>query len=292
MVGKALIQFIERQTVLDRTSDVLQAWVRAMFRSGGATGRNLKDVLNGTWLGHPLHPALTDVPIGSWTIAIGLDAFGVTTGRNELQQAADFAVGVGTIGALGAAVAGLTDWSDTDSRPRRMGLAHAIVNIGATSLFAASFAMRRTDRRLGVILGFIGYGVASMGAFLGGHLVFAQRIGVTHAGQKLTDEFIAVLPDTELKEDQLCRAEVNTVPLVLVRHAGAIYALVETCAHLGGPLSQGTLEDGNVRCPWHNSCFSLKDGHVINGPAAFEQPCFETRVRDGQIEVRGKQSFE
>jgi len=288
MLGKALIQFIERQTALDRTSDVLQACVRAMFRSAGTGGQDLKDVLNGTWLGHPLHPALTDVPIGSWTMAVGLDAFGVITSRHELDQAADIAVAIGTIGALGAAVAGLTDWSDTDSRPRRVGLAHAIINIGATSLFASSFAVRRTNRRGGVMLGFVGYGVASAGAFLGGHLVFAQRIGVTHAGQKLTNEFIAVLPDTELKEDQLCRAAVNGVPVVLIRHAGAIYALVETCAHLGGPLSQGTLENGNVRCPWHNSCFSLKDGHVINGPSVFAQPTFETRVRNGQIEVRGK----
>jgi len=288
MVGKALTEFIERQPAFDHISDALQWCIRGMFRSAGPNGQKLKDALNGTWLGHPLHPALTDVPIGSWTMAVGLDAFGVATGRKELAPCADIAVALGTAGALGAAIAGLTDWSDTDSQPRRVGLAHAIINIGATALFASSLVMRRTDRRVGVMLSFIGYGVASVGAFLGGHLVFAQRIGVTHAGQKLTDEFIAVLPDTELKEDQLCRAEVNSVPLVLVRHAGEVYALVETCSHLGGPLSQGTLEDGNVRCPWHNSCFSLKDGHVINGPAVFAQPCFETRVRDGQIEVRGK----
>ncbi len=288
MLKDAFIEFIERQTGLDHASDVLQSCVRELFGSAGPSGQKLKDALNGTWLGHPLHPALTDVPIGSWTMAVVLDTVGIATGRRELAVGADLAVTIGLVGALGAAVAGLTDWSDMDSRPRRVGLAHAIINIGATALFAGSLAMRRTNRRVGVIFGFMGYGVMSAGAFLGGHLVFGERIGVNHAAQKLTDEFTDVLADTDLREGQLCRAEAAGVPVVLARQGGAIYALVETCAHLGGPLSQGTLGDGTLRCPWHNSCFSLADGHVINGPAVFAQPFFETRVQDGRIEVRAK----
>lgn len=288
MLGSALIKFIESQTVLDRAGDALQSDIRLAFRAAGSNGQYLKDALNGTWLGHPLHPALTDVPIGSWTMAVVLDALGLATGRREFAQGADIAVAVGLAGALGAAVAGLTDWSDTDSQPRRVGLAHALINIGATSLFASSLAMRRPNRTVAIMLGFAGYGVMSAGAFLGGHLVFAERIGVNHAARKLTDEFVAVLADADLQDGELCRAQASEVPIVLARHAGTIYALLETCAHLGGPLSQGTLEGGNLRCPWHNSCFSLEDGHVINGPAVFAQPCFETRVRNGQIDVRAK----
>lgn len=288
MLGQTLIEFIERQVALDEPSDAFQLRIRNLFRSAGPYSQNLKMLLNGTWLGHPLHPVLTDIPIGSWTLAVVLDGIGIATGRDELNPGADLAVAIGVAGALGAAVTGFTDWSDTDSRPRRVGLGHALINISATAFFVSSLSTRRSNRRIGIILGFMGYGVMSAGAFLGGHLVFEERIGVNHAAQPLTDEFIPVLAESDLPDNVLRRVEADGVSVVLARHAGAIYALVETCAHLGGPLSQGTLEDGNVRCPWHNSCFSLEDGHVINSPSVFPQPCFETRVRNGQIEVRAK----
>lgn len=287
MITEAFIAYIGRATVLDQLSDVLQPAIGEMFRNAGARGQRLKNFLNGTLLGHPLHPALTDVPVGSWTTALVLDVLGMVTGREDLAPGADLAVAIGLAGAVGAAVAGITDWSDTDSRPRRVGMAHALINSSATLLYAGSLAMRRRNRGLGITLGLAGYVVMSAGAYLGGHLVSVERIGVDHAAPKLTDEFISVLADTDLPENELRSADANGVPIVLVRRGSAIYALGEVCAHLGGPLSQGTLEDGAVRCPWHGSRFALDDGHVVDGPSAFAQPCFETRVRDGHIEVRG-----
>jgi nitrite reductase/ring-hydroxylating ferredoxin subunit/uncharacterized membrane protein len=287
VITEAFVTFVGRETSLDRLSDALQPAIGQLFRRGGTRGQKLKDVLNGTWLGHPLHPALTDVPIGCWTAALVLDVVGVLTGRDELAPGADLAVAIGLAGALGAAVAGITDWSDTDSRPRRVGIAHALINSSATLLYAASLAIRRKARGPGIALSLAGYGVMTMGAYLGGHLLTVERVGVDHAAQKLPDEFVPVLADADLRQDELRSVDANGVPIVLVRRGGAIYALGEVCAHLGGPLSQGTLEDGTVRCPWHGSRFALDDGHIVNGPSAFAQPCFETRVRDGRIEVRG-----
>ena len=73
---------------------------------------------------------------------------------------------------------------------------------------------------------------------------------------------------------------------LLVRQHGRVCALAHPCAHLGGPLSEGTLKDGSVVCPWHGSEFGLDDGHVINGPATQPQPVVCVRERDGGIEVK------
>jgi nitrite reductase/ring-hydroxylating ferredoxin subunit len=76
------------------------------------------------------------------------------------------------------------------------------------------------------------------------------------------------------------------MPVLLLRRGERIYAIAETCAHLGGPLAEGTLDGLSVICPWHGSRVALEDGRVLDGPSTFPQPCFETRVHHGQIEVR------
>jgi nitrite reductase/ring-hydroxylating ferredoxin subunit len=75
---------------------------------------------------------------------------------------------------------------------------------------------------------------------------------------------------------------------MLVRAGGRIHALANTCSHLGGPLCEGTLHEGGVVCPWHGSRFDLETGEVLDGPAVFPAPRFETRVRDGRIELRAE----
>jgi nitrite reductase/ring-hydroxylating ferredoxin subunit len=133
----------------------------------------------------------------------------------------------------------------------------------------------------------LGYAVSSASAYLGGHLVFSEQIGVNHAAaQEMPKEFVPVLSDAELREGELKRADAGGVPVLLVRCEGDVCALAHTCAHLGGPLSEGKLEGDVVQCPWHGSRFNVRDGSVVDGPATFPQPRFETRVREGQIEVR------
>lgn len=279
---------LSEQPWLDRPAKVLQKGIKSAYEAGGTPGQTLKNFLHGVWLGHPLHPVLTDVPVGAWTAALTLDALEVTTRRRGFGAAADVGVGLGVVSALAAAVAGLTDYQHLSGKPRRVGLVHAVSNVLATGLFGASWWMRRRGKRAaGRQFGLLGYLLAMVGGYLGGHLVFAQRIGVNRAAtDHAPDDFTPVLPMSELVEGRLRKAEVRGMPVLLVRRGDRLYALAETCAHLGGPLSEGWLVEGSVVCPWHQSRFRLEDGQVLDGPSTFSQPCFETRVRNGQVEVR------
>lgn len=288
MVTEALIKTVERQEVLDQLSDKIQPLVSNAFESTGPAGREVKNFLHGTWLGHPLHPALTDIPLGAWTAALALDAMESISGRKELGAGADVAIAVGLVGAAGSAVTGLTDWSEINGRARKVGLLHGLLNVGATALYATSLVLRRKDMR-GAGRGFamLGYAVSSTAAYLGGHLVFSEQIGVNHAAaQDMPKEFVPVLADAELRESEMKRVDAGGVPVLLIRREGEVCALANTCSHLGGPLAEGKLEGDVVQCPWHGSRFNVRDGSVVDGPATFPQPCFEARVREGQIEVR------
>ena len=288
MAAEALMKVVDQQEALDRLSEQIQPLVQNAFKSAGPAGKELKNILHGTWLGHPLHPALTDVPLGAWTAALALDAMESISGRRELRAGADAAIAIGLVGAAGAAVTGLTDWSETNGRARKVGLLHGLLNVGATVLYSTSLVLRRKQKRnAGMGFAMLGFAVSSASAYLGGHLVFSEQIGVNHAAaQEMPKEFVPALADTELREGEMKRADAGGVPVLLVRCEGEVCALAHTCSHLGGPLSEGKLEGDVVQCPWHGSRFNVRDGSVVDGPATFPQPRFETRVREGQIEVR------
>ena len=243
-----------------------------------------KNLLHGVGLGHPLHPALTDIPIGAWTAAQVLDAIGA-------DDAADLAIGVGLIGALGAAVTGLADWSETNDRARNIGLVHGILNVVATGLYAASLITRKRkrSRQTGVALSMLGYATAFASAYLGGHLVFAEQIGVDHtatANQKKPAKFTRAMKADDLRENKPTKCDVDGVSILLFKRDEEIFAISETCPHLGGPLSEGKVVNGAIECPWHGSQLALDDGHVVNGPTAYPARCFDVRVRGSYIEVR------
>jgi nitrite reductase/ring-hydroxylating ferredoxin subunit len=129
-----------------------------------------------------------------------------------------------------------------------------------------------------------------LGAYLGGHLVFGEQIGVNHATQtELPTEFAPVMRDEELPENEPRRVQYNGLPVVLVRERSRVYALYERCSHMSGPLAEGKIEGNAIRCPWHGSCFSLEDGSVLEGPATNPQPSFEVRIADGQIYLRSRE---
>ena len=290
-VGEAAIEVLERQHWLDSVASGLQKAVTGAFEAGGDMGRRIRDVLHGTWLGHPLHPVLTDIPLGAWTTALVLDA--AATERNGLSHAADAAIGIGLVGAAGAAVTGLTDWQHTTDDDRRVGLTHGLLNIGATALYITALGLRRGGARdTGRLLAGAGFVVTMAAAYIGGHLVFRKRLGVDHAERPgAWEDFVAVLREDALEEGQPRRVETHGVSIALVRRHGRVYAIGDRCAHLGGPLSEGAMEgDAALRCPWHGSVFALDDGRVLEGPSTYPQPCFETRVRAGQIEVRPRES--
>jgi nitrite reductase/ring-hydroxylating ferredoxin subunit len=204
---------------------------------------------------------------------------------------AETAIKIGLIGAVGAAVAGATDWSETDGRAKRIGLAHGVMNLTATGLYALSLLLRHRSRSKGIALSMTAFGVAMSSAFLGGHLTYGEQIGVDHTAtpdQGTPKEFVGVLDAGELAENKATKVTAEGVDIVLVKR-DAIHALRETCTHLGGPLSEGKIEDDAIVCPWHGSRFCLKDGRVLDGPAVFPERVFDVRVREGRIEVRAQE---
>ncbi len=286
-----VIDLIEKQEWLEPIADALQQAGGRAYDKAGPVGRRLKNSLHGTWLGHPLHPALTDVPLGAWTTSTVLDLLDEFGGRDQYARAADAAICVGLTGASVAALAGLTDWRETYGGARRLGLAHGLLNIAAVSLFTTSWILRkRKQRPAGRALSLAGYAVGCLSAWLGGHLVYSERIGVDHTSpEPLPPDWLAILDEAALPEGQPRRVDAHGAPVVLVKQNGRIYAIGEVCSHLGGPLAEGSLEGDSIRCPWHGSRFSLADGRVLDGPATHAEPCLETRVRDGRIEVRQTQ---
>lgn len=287
MDATEIVKTIEEQPWLGAAEDVQNTVLQA-YEAGGAGGRQVKNFLHGTWLGHALHPVLTDIPLGAWTVVLVLDTLDAARGQEEYSGGADAALGIGLIGATGAAVSGLTDWASSGRQAQRLGLLHGLLNVGATALYTSSWlARRRGNRVAGRVLSLLGYSIGLASAYLGGELISDKGLSVDHAERaELTGDWIGVLSDAELPENALKGVEVNGIRVLLVRHGGKVFAIGEVCSHLGGPLAEGELVDCSVRCPWHGSRFDLRDGRVLDGPATYPQPRFEVRVRDGQIEVR------
>ena len=283
-MAKNLNDVVARQEWLQPVEENVQRNVRKAFHR---IRPGVKNFLHGTWLGHPLHAVLTDVPIGSWTAAVVLDVAESATGNEDLGKAADACIAIGLVGAAGAAITGVTDWQHVDPPARRIGLVHALLNVTGVALFASSLFVRRRSRTGGKVLSTMGYTISAIAADFGGSLVYNERIGVDHnAHQNFPGEFTSVMQESELREGQLTRAEWNGSRILLLRRGERIFAIGETCSHLGGPLSEGELEGDSVQCPWHGSRFSLQDGSVLDGPAVHTLPRLETRVNNGRIEVR------
>src|SRR5215469_14025524 len=119
---------------------------KTLYANGRPSAQKIRNFLNGTWLGEPLHVVLTDVPIGAWTVAIIFDALDLIRKRREFSLAADTSLAVGLLGAAGAAITGITDWSDVDPPARQLGLFHGLLNVGVTALFATSFILLAKER--------------------------------------------------------------------------------------------------------------------------------------------------
>jgi nitrite reductase/ring-hydroxylating ferredoxin subunit len=273
-----IIDRIERTEALDAVSKPLVDFVAKAVRP-----RAVRNWLSGTPLGHPLHPMLTDVPIGAWTMASFLDL----CGGEAAEPAADLLVKAGALAALPTAASGLNDWSDTYGPETRIGLVHAGANSSALLIYLASARARKHGHRgFGKLLGLLGLGTLVAGSYLGGHLSFGKGTNVNRtAWQEGPGEWTPVLAEAELGEAAR-KVDAGGVPVLLCRDGGRIRALANTCSHMGGPLDEGTFADGCVTCPWHGSVFRLSDGGIVRGPATTAQPHYETRVQDGQIEVR------
>ncbi|MFF1465704.1 Rieske 2Fe-2S domain-containing protein [Streptomyces sp. NPDC058330] len=278
--GKVLraMDRLEHTTALDGAIDVVRDAVQSVPLGPW------RDVLHGRWLGHPVHPLMVQVPVGAWFSAAVLD---LLPGQ---RRAACALIGVG-IGAAGpAAVAGWADWAELKPRQQRVGFVHAAANITAVALYTASFTARTRGRTgLGKALGLMGLSAMGIGGAIGGHLAYRQASGANHAEavpDVVESGWHEIGPVADFPVGVAVRRNVGTVPVVVVRESGEqVHVLADTCSHMGGPLSEGEVSGGCVRCPWHGSVFRLSDGWNVQGPATAPQPAFETRITAGRAEV-------
>jgi len=288
MLSHTISRFIDRQRWLDPLADVLQKVTTAVYR--GRLGRSVKSLFNGTWLGHPLHPVLTDIPLGAWTLAIIFDLIYLFGQRSPMaRSAAEILIAVGVVAALGAAVTGYTDWGDTVDRERRIGLSHGLLNLIATLLYAVSLVLRLTTpgQGAGITVSWIGYVLLISAAYLGGELVFNIGTGVNHhAWQQQPTDWTPAMRAGDLVEGKPQMADLNGTPVFLLKRGDVITAVSDTCSHAGGPLHEGTLEGQVVVCPWHASRFDLRTGAVRGGPATVPLVRYDARITEGRVEVR------
>jgi len=265
---------VEHASWLDRACDAISGQVRKVIRPG-----HVEDLLSGTALSHPVHPMLVAVPIGAWTSATTLDLFGADRRTRRAL------VAIGAVAAVPTAATGASDWLSTARAERRVGLVHAAANGAALALQLASWRARRDRGVAGPALSAAALALTSVAGWLGGHLSYAQGVGVdTTVFQSFPTEWTDLCAIDEVGEKP-ARRDVGGVPVVIFRTGQDIVALADRCTHRGGPLHEGSVDGGCITCPWHGSVFD-RSGHVVSGPATRPQPALETRRVDGRIQVR------
>jgi nitrite reductase/ring-hydroxylating ferredoxin subunit/uncharacterized membrane protein len=279
-MGRLIARLIAAQDGWARPlGDFNQRWLSALFRPI----RPVKDFLDGTWLGHPLHAAATDIPIGTLLLTVVLDLMGQSA-------AADIALVATILFMLAAAATGAADYADTDGAARVRATVHSTLMVVALLLLLVSLALRATggaDRTIPIALSIIGFLIVTAGAYVGGDVVYifgnmVSRHAFRSAGTKWVKlETGAVTDLATLPEATPTKVRAGINDLVLVRTGDTVFALHAVCAHAGGPLAEGAFVDGCIECPWHGSRFRMTDGHVRRGPALYDQPSYEIRAAEG-----------
>jgi nitrite reductase/ring-hydroxylating ferredoxin subunit/uncharacterized membrane protein len=283
MLSRLLTRLIEAQAGWARPfGNFNKRWLGALFRPL----RPLKDFLNGRWLGHPLHAVLTDVPIGCFTLVLIFDIV-------DQRTASDVSLAFGLLAMAGAAVAGLADYTDTDDHPLMVATVHATIMVVSLLVLLVSLVLRLgvaagDSRALPITLDVVGYLLITAGAYVGGEVAYTLGNMVNRHGWRFFGAAKwQALDVTEIPEGKPVRAKAGTQVLVLVRSGETIHALHDQCAHAGGPLSQGTIVDDCIQCPYHGSRFELATGFRRVGPTVYDQPRFEVRRTDaGGYEAR------
>jgi nitrite reductase/ring-hydroxylating ferredoxin subunit/uncharacterized membrane protein len=269
-------------------SNVAKAWQGAVVAALGKVDRRVTDALHGTPIDHALHPIVTDIPIGAWTVTTLLDVAELA-GARDCAPGADAALKIGLAGAALAALSGWVDWSDTSDEPRTLGMAHAILNGAALGAYVTSLALRGSGRRTaGIAASMAGYALVSAGGYLGGELALGLQLGVKHTAAPIDPprDWVAALAASAVADGTMKRVVVDGLPILLYRDGKNVSAVAAICTHRGAPLDEGECKDGRIECPWHGSVFSLENGGVEQGPATFALPRYETRTVDGTIEIR------
>ena len=280
-MGRLIARLIAAQDGWARPfGDFNNRWLNALF----SPIRPIKDLLNGVWLGHPVHSAATDIPIGTLLLTVILDVMGQ-------NAAADIALVATILFMLGAAVTGAADYTDTDETARVRATLHATLMVIALLLLLMSLVLRAaggdSDRSIAVAISFLGFLIVTAGAYVGGDVVYifgnmVSRHAFRGSGTKWVKLDAGGVTDlATLPEATPTRTKGGINDLVLVRVGDSVKALHAVCAHAGGPLAEGTFADGCIECPWHGSRFRMFDGQFQRGPTVYDQPAYEIRAAEG-----------
>ncbi len=285
-----LVAWLDRLGWLRTLSDRLSA-VLGPVRERHQDNLALELMHGGRWVGHPLHPALSDLPIGLWTGVMVLDAVDRAPAPRRGIDAAGMLSAAGILAAGATALTGLSDWTVSDDQDRRVGLLHGLLNTVALGLQGASLGTRLAGHRnTARAFGAASLTVTAAAGYLGGHLVFTKGVMVSRVAWATGPRrWTRALQEADLPDDSPTAVEAEGRPVMLYRHRGRLYAIDNICSHAGGLLSRGPVADLAVTCPLHGSRFALADGCVIRGPSSQPQPVLPTRIRNGWIEVRGSQ---
>jgi nitrite reductase/ring-hydroxylating ferredoxin subunit/uncharacterized membrane protein len=281
VLARLLTRMIDAQGAWTRPlGDLVHRFLHWLFHLMPA----VRDLLNGRWLGHPLHAVLTDAPIGILFLVIVFDVL-------HLPDAAAWSLGIGILAMLGAALAGFADYADTDGRARERATLHSTLMLLALLAYVVSLAMRAgpqgaVESSGAFLVSIVAFLVLSAGAYVGGDVVYVLGNMVSrHAFRGAGAKWIALEPaeveDGKIPEGRPIKAKLGINQLVLVRQGEQILALHDTCAHAGGPLNEGKLVGDAIECPWHYSRYRMANGHVVQGPSVYDQPAYEVRAKDG-----------
>lgn len=282
---------LRRQGWMDGVADALQRALGAFYSVLGAPGRALKNLLHGTRiLGHPLHPAVTDIPLGAWAAGVVADWAAHVT-KLVPSQAGDVALAVGILAGLLAFASGYTDFHDTIGQERRYGLTHGVIMTTTIIVMLVSLAVRWLWGGEGSVLAAVistgGLMLGFGGALFGGHLTFGLGTQVNHlAFAEGPKEYVRIGKPEDFPEGSLRLAEAGGMAVLVVRLDGDLNAIADVCTHAGAPLHEGKLDGDVVTCPWHGSRFCVRNGRALSGPATFDEPLLKVREDGGVVELK------
>ena len=278
MLGRYVTRAVDAQTRWSKPfGDFNHRWLSALF----GPIRPIKDFLDGTWLGHPVHAAVTDVPIGAMTISLIADLIGQ-------PLVADVSMLIGILAMVASAATGLADYTAVDGTARNRATVHGTLMTITIVIYALSLVIRAghpADRLVPIVLAIVGYLILTLAAEIGGDLVYLVGTHVNrHAWRGAGTKWVALdlgdLPDIPQGGPTKLKAGIND--LAVIREGDRILAMHAVCAHAGGPLGEGTMVGGDrLECPWHGSRYLLANGHVVRGPSMYDQPSYEVRRSDG-----------
>jgi nitrite reductase/ring-hydroxylating ferredoxin subunit/uncharacterized membrane protein len=285
-----LAAWLDRLGWLRTLSDWLTG-VLGPFRERHQDKLLLELLHGGRWVGHPLHPALSDLPVGLWVGVVVLDATDRAPAPRRGLGAAGMISAAGILAAGATALTGLSDWAVSNDQDRRVGLFHGLLNTVALGLQCASLGTRIAGHRDTTrALAAASLTVTAAAGYLGGHLVFTKGVMVNRVAWAMGPRrWTRALQEADLPDDSPIAVEAEGRQIMLYRHDGRLYAIDNICSHAGGLLSRGPVANLTVTCPLHGSRFALANGCVSRGPASQPQPVLPTRIRNGWIEVRGSQ---